>query len=112
MNRRGRLNGYQRSTLRKFLSDPKLPLDNNTSERALRIIAVGRKNFLFVGHHEGGQNLAILQTVCSTCLLHGVNPYEYIRDVAVRVGAHPASRLDELLPMNWVPPPASKAPES
>ena len=61
---------------------------------------------------RGGQNLAILQTVCSTCLLHGVNPYEYIRDVAVRVGFHPASRLDELLPMNSVPPPGSKAPES
>jgi len=102
----------QRKALRKFLSDPKLPLDNNTSERALRIIAVGRKNFLFVGHKEGGRNLAILQTVCSTCLLHGVNPYEYIRDVAVRVSSHPASRLDELLPMNWVPPPGTEAGSS
>ena len=99
----------QRSALRKFLSDPKLPLDNNLSENALRIIAVGRKNFLFVGHEEGGHNLAILQTVCSTCLVHGINPYEYIRDVAVRVGSHPSSRLDELLPMNWTPPPG---PES
>ena len=99
----------QRSALRKFLSDPKLPLDNNISENALRIIAVGRKNFLFVGHKEAGHNLAILQTVCSTCLLHGVNPYEYIRDVAVRVATHPASRLDELLPMNWVPPPGTEA---
>lgn len=102
----------QRSALRKFLSDPKLPLDNNASERALRIIAVGRKNFLFVGHQEGGQNLAILQTICSTCQLHGINPYEYIRDVAVRVGSHPASRLDELLPMNWKPPPGTEAADS
>jgi len=101
----------QRKALRKLLSDPKLPLDNNTSERALRIIAVGRK-FLFVGHHEGGQNLAILQTTCSTCQRHGVNPYEYIRDVAVRVSSHPASRLDELLPMNWSPPPGSKTADS
>jgi transposase len=97
----------QRKTLRQFLEDPKLPLDNNASERALRIIAVGRKNFLFVGHEEGGHNLAILQTICSTCLLHGINPYEYIRDVAVRVRFHPNSRIDELLPMHWKPPPAS-----
>ena len=99
----------QRSALRKFLSDPKLPLDNNLSENALRIIAIGRKNFLFVGHEEGGHNLAILQTVCSTCLLHRINPYEYIRDVAVRVNSHPNSRLDDLLPMNWKPPPGSEA---
>ncbi len=95
----------QRETLRVFLNDPKVPLDNNVAERALRVIAVGRKNFLFVGHQEGGQNLAILQTICSTCLLHGVNPYEYIRDVSVRVRSHPNRRIDELLPMNWKPPP-------
>ena len=95
----------QRQALRQCLADPKLPLDNNASERALRIIAVGRKNFLFVGHKEGGHNLAILQTLCSTCLLHGKNPYEYIRDVAVRVRTHPNARIDELLPMNWHPPP-------
>jgi len=100
----------QRSALRKFLSDPKLPLDNNLSENALRIIAVGRKNFLFVGHEEAGHNLAILQTLCSTCLLHGINPYEYIRDVAVRVRFHPNAKIDELLPMNWKPPPGSDLP--
>ncbi len=90
----------QRKALREFINNPKLPLDNNASERALRIIATGRKNFLFVGHEEGGHNLAILQTLCSTCLLHGINPYEYIRDIAVRVRFHPNSKLDELLPMN------------
>jgi len=95
----------QRQAMRAFLSDPKLPLDNNASERALRIIAVGRKNFLFVGHEQAGQNLAVLQTLCSTCLLHDVNPYAYLRDVLVRVRHHPHQRLDELLPMNWHPPP-------
>lgn len=97
----------QRKSLREFLKNPKLPLDNNTSERALRIIATGRKNFLFVGHEEGGHNLAILQTLCSTCLIHKINPYEYIRDVVVRVRFHPNSKIDELLPMNWKPPPGS-----
>ena len=96
----------QKTALRQFLDNAKLPLDNNASERALRIIALGRKNFLFVGHQEAGHNLAILQTLCSTCQIHNINPYEYIRDVAVRVRYHPNSRLDELLPMNWQPPPA------
>jgi len=93
----------QRAALSAFLDDPKLPLDNNLAERALRIIAVGRKNFLFAGHADGGHNLAVLQSLCSTCLLHGVNPYEYLKDVAVRVRTHPASRIDELLPWNWKP---------
>ena len=100
----------QRLALRRFLDDPELPFDNNASERALRIISVGRKNFLFVGHEEGGLHLAILQTLCSTCLRHGINPYEYIRDVAVRVRFHPNAKLDELLPMRWKPPPGSNAP--
>ena len=69
-----------------------------------------RKNFLFVGHEEGGHNLAVLQTVCSTCLLHGINPYEYIRDVVVRVRFHPNSKIDDLLPMRWKPPPGSNRP--
>jgi transposase len=95
----------QRAPLRQFLDDPKIPLDNNIAERALRVVAVGRKNYLFVGHAEGGHNLAVLQTLCHTCLLHDVNPYEYIRDVLIRVSSHPASRLDELLPQRWAPPP-------
>ncbi len=79
-----------------------LRLDNNLSENALRIVALGRKNFLFVGHEEGGQNLAVLQTIVATCKLHGINPYEYIKDVLIRVQTHPASQIDELLPQNWI----------
>lgn len=91
----------QWDTLVVFLKDPRLRLDNNVSERALRIQALGRNNFLFVGHDEAGQNLAILQTVVATCKLHNVNPYDYLVDVLVRVQTHPRSRLSELLPMNW-----------
>ena len=93
-----------RTELRRFLDDAKLPLDNNFAERALRIFAIGRKNFLFAGHNDGAQNLAILQSIVSTCRLHGVNPYEYLKDVLVRIQRHPASRIDELMPWNWVPP--------
>ena len=89
-----------------FLDDPKLALDNNVSERAFRIQALGRNAFLFVGHDQAGQNLAILQSLVATCKLHQVNPYDYLVDVLIRVQTHPNSRLDELLPMNWQPPAA------
>ena len=93
----------QRPYLRQFLADPNLALDNNASERALRIVALGRKNFLFVGHDIAGKNLAILHTIVATCRLNDIAPYEYIADVLVRVQTHPAARIDELLPMNWRP---------
>lgn len=102
-----------REELTRFIEDAKLPLDNNFAERGLRIIALGRKNFLFAGHTEGAQNLAILQSIVSTCRLHGVNPYEYVKDVLIRIQTHPASQLELLMPWNWRPPPEpeSKQPE-
>jgi transposase len=100
----GQAIGYalnQRQALTAFLDDPKISLDNNVSERALRILALGRHNFLFVGHDEAGQNLAILQSLVATCKLHDVNPYDYVVDVLIRIQTHPQARIDELLPMNW-----------
>jgi transposase len=91
-------------SLTRFLEDPKLALDNNVSERQLRIVALGRKNFLFVGHDEAGENLAVLQSLVSTCELNGVNPEEYLADVLMRIQTHPQSRIDELLPHKWKPP--------
>jgi len=96
----------QRKRLRRFLRDPKIPLDNNYAERALRIIALGRKNFLFAGSAEHAQNLAILQTIVSTCQLNGVNPYEYIKDVLIQLRGRPPDQVDDLLPWNWTPAPA------
>jgi transposase len=87
-----------------FLTDPHLPIDNNASERALRVAALGRKNFLFVGTAEAGENLAGLYSLVATCEVNGVNPVTYLADVLLRVQTHPASRIDELLPHNWTPP--------
>lgn len=96
----------QRKRLRRFLKNPKLALDNNYAERALRIIALGRKNFLFAGSSEHAQNLAVVQSIVSTCQLHDVNPYEYIRDVIIRIrGRQTDDPVDDLLPWNWSPPP-------
>jgi transposase len=92
----------QETALRVFLDDPKVAVDNNVSERALRIVALLRKNALFVGHDEGGQNLAILLTIVSTCVLHGVEPRRYLADVIVRVN-EPGTTVDALLPWNWKP---------
>lgn len=86
--------------LRLFLADAKVALDNNVSERALRIVALLRKNALFVGHDEAGQNLAMLLTIVATCALHGVEPRRYLADVIVRVN-QPGVTVDELLPWNW-----------
>jgi len=63
----------------------------------------GRKNFLFVGHAEAGENIAGLYSLVATCEANGVNNYEYLRDVLLRVSIHPASRIDELVPDQWRP---------
>jgi transposase len=88
-------------SLSVFLSDAKLRLDNNLSEGQLRIIALGRKNFLFVGNDQAGENLAVLQSLVSSCLFNNVNPQAYLADVLIRIQTHPASQIRQLLPKNW-----------
>ena len=89
--------------LTRFLEDARLPPDNNRSESALRIVALGWKNFLFVGHEEGGESLAGLYSLVSTCEANGVEPISYLTDVLGRVRSHPDKALDELLPHKWQP---------
>ena len=89
--------------LTRFLGNPKIPPDNNRSEAALRVAALGRKNFLFVGHEEAGQNLANLYSLVATCEANGVEPTAYLADVLMRVSSEPAAKLDELLPHRWAP---------
>lgn len=87
--------------LGRFLDDSRIPLDNNASERALRRVALGRKNFLFVADVSSGENIAGLYSVVATCEARGINPFEYLVDVIARIGDHPANKLDELLPAAW-----------
>ena len=86
-----------------FLTDARIPTDNNRSEAALRVVALGRKNFLFVGNEMAGRNIAGLYSLISTCQACDVNPLEYLPDVMRRVTTPPASRIDELLPDQWKP---------
>src|SRR5262249_58694191 len=81
-----------------FLDNVNIPVDNNASESALRVVALGRKNFLFVGDVEAGDHLATLYSLVSTCEARDIDPVEYLKDVLMRVDTHPASRIDELLP--------------
>ena len=67
----------------------------------MRIIALGRKNSLFVGTNEGGENLAKLQSLITTCTLNNVNPQDYLQDVLIRMQTWPAKRIKELLPHQW-----------
>lgn len=103
----GQAIGYvlnQFGPLTVFLKDIRIEPSNMISERLLRVIALGRKNYLFVGHEDAGQNLAMLCSIIATCTLHGVNPVAYLTDILIRVQTHPAAAIDELLPMRWTPP--------
>lgn len=88
-------------SLKVFLANPLVPLDTNHLERALRVIPMGRKNFLFCWSELGAQQLGILQSLLVTCRLHEVKPYRYLVDVLQRVSEHPASQIDDLIPRNW-----------
>jgi transposase len=87
--------------LRVFLEDPSVPLDTNHLERALRPIPMGRKNWLFCWTEIGAEHVGIIQSLITTCKLHGINPYTYLTDVLLRISEHPASRVEELTPRVW-----------
>lgn len=100
--------------LRRFLDDANIPLDNNISERALRVIALGRKNSLFVGPNDNGKSLAILLSVVRTCELLKIDAYDYLADVLPRLATiaaeqddsddgrkAAAGRYDQLTPAAW-----------
>lgn len=87
--------------LKVFLANPHVPLDTNHLERALRVIPMGRKNYLFCWSELGAEQLGILQSLMVTCRLQGINPYTYLVDVLQRVSLHPAKDVLELTPREW-----------
>jgi transposase/cell division protein FtsB len=92
------------SALTEFVKHGHLVLDNNFSERNIKLIVMGRKNYLFAGSPEGGKSAAILYSLIQTCQLNGVNPEEYLADVLLRIQYHPQARAKELLPQYWQRP--------
>jgi transposase len=93
---------HERQTqLNVFLCNPQVPIDTNHLERALRVIPMGRKNYLFCWSELGAEQLGILQSLMVTCRLQGVNPYHYLVDVLQRVSIHPAKDVLDLTPRVW-----------
>jgi transposase len=86
--------------LTRYLDDGLLEIDNNAAERALRAVAIGRKNYLFMGADSGGQRAASLYSLIATAKLNGLDPAFYLRTVLARIPEHPINRIEELLPWN------------
>jgi len=94
----------------RFLDDGRIEIDSNVVERAMRPIALGRKNHLFAGSDGGGQHWAVLASLIETCKMNDVDPEAYLRDVLAKIVArHPMSRVDELLPFAYVKSAAERA---
>jgi len=85
----------------RFLDDGRICLSNNAAERALRRVAVGRRNWTFAGSDEGGRRAAAVYSLIETCQLNDVDPYAWLADVLARLPDHPALRVAELLPWAW-----------
>jgi len=91
-----------REGLTTFTEDPRLPIDNNAAERAIRRVAIGRKNWLFLGSETGGQTAAVLMSLLGTCWANRVNAWAYLKDVLDRMPTQSKDRYHELLPHIWI----------
>ena len=91
----------RRLGLEIFLNDPDVPLDTNEMERALRVIPMGRKNWLFNWTEIGAKYVGIFQSLIVTCQMHGIDPYTYLVDVLQRLADHPAKDIKMLIPRLW-----------
>lgn len=86
--------------LTRYLDDGQLEIDNNSAERALRVVALGRKNYLFAGCDTGGERAAAIYSLVGSAKLNGIDPEHYLRTVLARIPEHPISRIADLLPWN------------
>ena len=86
------------TALTRFVDDGRIEIDNNAAERALRCVALGRKNFLFAGSDAGGERAAAIYSLIGTAKLNGLDPEAYLRYVIGHIGNHPINKVDELLP--------------
>jgi hypothetical protein len=87
--------------LRPYLAHGVLEADNNSAERSMMPVALGRKNYLFVGSEGGGKSAAIAYTLIETAKINGVDPQAWLADILGRIADHKITRIYEFLPWNW-----------
>jgi transposase len=91
----------QWTALQRYAEDGRFGIDNNRAENQLRIVAVGRKNWLFAGSFEGARRAALLYSLVQSCKLIDVPPFAYLKDVLLRIATHPHRFIDQLTPRRW-----------
>jgi hypothetical protein len=91
------------TALVRYCDDGNIEIDNNAAERALRAVALGRKNYLFAGSDAGGDRAAAMYTLIGSAKLNGIDPEVYLSTVLRRIADHPINRIEELLPWNLLP---------
>lgn len=84
-----------------YTTDSRLQIDNNLVENTIRPVAIGRKNYLFAGSHNGARRAAMLYSFLGTCKINNVNPFDWLKDILRKIPAHPVNKLQELLPSQW-----------
>lgn len=89
--------------LTRYLDDGSIEIDNNAAERALRTVALGRKNYLFAGSDLGGERAAAIYSLIGSAKLNELNPEAYLRGVLAHIADHPISRIHQLVPWNVTP---------
>jgi transposase len=91
----------QWTTLRVYLNDGRVEIDNNLVENAIRPTAIGKKNWLFVGETNAGERSAILYTIIESCRRRGIDPYAYLREVLTRLPQMTNRQIPEVIPAAW-----------
>lgn len=100
----------RREGLSRFLDDGRIEIDSNLVENAIRPCALGRRNWLFIGHPGAGDRAAILYSLMASCRLHGLNPFEYLRDLLTRLPNARITQIEQFTPFAWAKRRKSEAP--